>query len=318
MAGSRIIGLGKAQGDRVVTNSDMERIVDTQDAWIQNKTGIRSRYFAENRTNADMAAEAAEEAIRSAGIDRSEIGLCIVCTFTPDDFTPGVSCSVCGTLGLSERVMAFDLNGACAGFIFGCNLADGLLAGGKNGKYALIIGSEKISPLMDMTDRSTCVLFGDGAGAAVLVYDEEAEFSFYGGCVPNHEVLFCGRKRGRIEMAGQEVYRFAVSKVPECISAVLTQMNRTEADVDYFVCHQANERIIDAAARRISRDRQKFFKNLYEYGNISAASIPIALCEMKEQGLLSFRRSLVCTGFGAGLTYGCMWIESCIGQMRRE
>ena len=99
---------------------------------------------------------------------------------------------------------------------------------------------------------------------------------------------------------------------------MLTQMNRTEADVDYFVCHQANERIIDAAARRISRDRQKFFKNLYEYGNTSAASIPIALCEMKEQGLLSFRRSLVCTGFGAGLTYGCMWIESCIGQMRRE
>lgn len=310
MAGIKIIGLGRAEGDRVVTNDDLAKIVDTSDEWVREKTGIRTRFFAEQKTNEDMACEAAAQAVKQACIDPKEIALCIVATFTPDDFTPAIACSVAGRVGLSEKVMAFDLNGACAGFIFGCNIANGLLGSGM-GKYALIIGSEKISPLMDMGDRGTCVLFGDGAGAAVLEYDEAAEFLFYGGCEANKEVLYCSREKTAIQMSGQEVYRFAVNKVPECIKAVFVASGYTDADIDHFVCHQANERIIDAAARRISKDKEKFYKNLYRYGNTSAASIPIALREMDEEHLLNGGDKLICTGFGAGLTYGCMLITFC-------
>ena len=310
MAGIKIIGLGKSQGDQVVTNDDLARIVDTSDEWVRAKTGIRSRFFAKNKSNGDMAYEAAVQAIENAGIDREDIAMCIVCTFTPDDYTPAVACNVAGRLGLSEEIQAYDVNGACSGFIYGCNMANALLAGNR-GKYALVIGSEKISPLMDMRDRGTCVLFGDGAGAAVLEYDPAAEFVFYGGCAPNKEILYCSLEEGGIKMAGQEVYRFAVSKVPECIKVVLAEAGCTDKDIDYFVCHQANERIIDNAARRISKDQDKFFKNLYDYGNTSAASIPIALCEMEEQGLLHAGSKTVCTGFGAGLTYGCMLVTVC-------
>lgn len=307
MAGIKMIGLGKSQGDLVVTNDDLAQIVDTSDEWVRAKTGIRSRFFAKDKTNEDMAFEAAGQAIEKAGIDRKDIGLCIVCTFTPDDFTPAVACNVAGRLGLPEQIMALDINGACSGFIYGCNIANSLLAGKQN-QYALVIGSEKISPLMDMSDRGTCVLFGDGAGAAVLEYDQAADFVFFGGCAASKEILYCSRRETAIKMAGQEVYRFAVSKVPECIKEVLALAECTDKDIDYFVCHQANERIIDNAARRISKDKEKFFKNLYDYGNTSAASIPIALCEMEEQGLLHSGAKLICTGFGAGLTYGSMLI----------
>lgn len=310
MAGIKIIGLGRAEGDRIVTNDDLAQIVDTSDEWVRAKTGIRSRFFAEDKSNEDMAFEAANQALEKSGVSKADIAMCIVCTFTPDDYTPAVACNVAGRLGLPEQILALDINGACSGFIYGCNIANSLLAS-LPGKYALVIGSEKISPLMDMNDRSTCVLFGDGAGAAVLEYDKTAEFVFYGGCAANKEILYCSRKETAIKMAGQEVYRFAVSKVPECIKVVLDQAGYSDKDIDYFVCHQANERIIDNAARRISKDQDKFFKNLYSYGNTSAASIPIALCEMEEQGLLKSGSKTVCTGFGAGLTYGCMLITFC-------
>lgn len=312
MAGIKIIGLGRAEGEQIVTNDDLAKIVDTSDEWVREKTGIRSRFFAGKKTNEDMAVEAAMQAVEDAGIDKEEIGVCILCTFTPDDHTPAVAAGVAGRLGLPEEILAMDLNAACAGWIFGCNLANGLLApgGSHQGKYALIVGSEKISPLMDMGDRATCVLFGDGAGAAVLEYDSEAEFAFYGGCSPNKDILYCSKEDTAIKMAGQEVYRFAVGKVPEAIKAVLEKSGHDEEDIDHYVCHQANERIIDNAARRMKKSKEKFFKNLYRYGNTSAASIPIALREMKEQGLLQSGDKMVCTGFGAGMTYGCMLITN--------
>lgn len=307
MAGITLLGLGKARGETTVTNDDLAALVDTSDAWIREKSGIRSRWFARQKTNCDLAAEAAEAAIERSGVDRADIAACIVCTFTADDQTPAEACSVAGRLGLCEELLALDINGACAGFIYGCQLASGLLSMTRD-KYALVIGSERISPFMDMADRSTCVLFGDGAGAAVLGWDPAADFAFYGGCRPDRQVLHCARN-GRIRMGGQEVYRFAVSIVPKAIKEVLAKAGSSEADVDYFVCHQANERIIDGAARRIGGDPSRFFKNLYSYGNTSAASIPIALCEMEEQGLLKTGTRTVCTGFGAGLTYGCMMIS---------
>lgn len=310
MAGIKIVGLGKSHGDVKVTNIDMEKIVDTSDQWIQEKTGIVSRYFAVEKSNEDLAYEAAIDAISDSGVSIESIDYLILATFTPDDYTPATACRVAGRLGLKEEVMAFDINAACAGFIFGCNIANGLLASsGKKESIALVIGSERISPLMNMDDRTTCVLFGDGAGAAVIRYDEDCKFAFYGGCNSDRDVLFCDREKGHIHMKGQEVYRFAVSKVPEAIKATLKVAGLEKEDVCHYVCHQANERIIDNAARRIRGQEKKFYKNLYEYGNTSAASIPIALTEMKEEGLFKGKPSAICTGFGAGLTYGSMYIE---------
>lgn len=309
MAGIKILGLGKSRGDVTVTNQDMEKMVDTSDQWIRSKSGIRSRYFAVEKTNEDMAVEAAEEAIKKSGIDRADIGACIVCTFTAENNSPAVSCGVAGRLGLSQELMAFDINGACAGFIFGCNVARGLLSpADMRGKYALVIGSERISPYVDMEDRTTCVLFGDGAGAAVLAFDEDAEFWFSSGAIANKDVLYAGDEDRTIKMAGQEVYRFAVGQVPQSIKDVLEKSGKSEEEIDWFVCHQANERIIDNVARRFEGSRDKFFKNMYEYGNTSAASIPIALCEMDEKGMLKKDGPVVCSGFGAGLTYGSMVI----------
>ena len=308
MAGIRIIGTGSFPGDKIVTNSDMERIVDTSDQWIVSKTGIRSRYFADKLTNADMAYEAAVKALDDAKITAEDISVCIVCTFTPDDHTPGVSCQVAGKLGIQENALSFDLNGACSGFIYGCVTAEGILSS-RGGGYALVIGSEKISPLINMQDRSTCVLFGDGAGAAVVEYDKDAKFVYHTGCVPDRDVLGCDGKSHHITMEGQEVYRFAVSKASFSIAQLMKTGDISDDDIDYYVCHQANERIIDNIARRVSKKTDKFFKNLYGYGNTSAASIPIALAEMNEKSLLGERSRLLCSGFGAGLTYASLYVE---------
>lgn len=310
MAGIRIIGLGKSTGDQKISNDDLSKSVDTSDAWIREKSGIESRYFAKEKSNSDMALEAAEMAISDAGIDKSRIGYIIVCTFTPDAFTPSVACHVAGRLHLRENVMAMDLNGACTGFIYGCNTVNGMLATEKSTEktYGLVIGSEKISPFMDMKDRTTCVLFGDGAGAAVVEYESNSHFNFYGGCQPREDILHC-YKDAFIEMSGQEVYRFAVSKVPSCIDTVINASGIGPEEIDWFVCHQANERIIDHVARKFKGQTEKFYKNLYQYGNTSAASIPLALCDMAQEGLLRNGNRIVCTGFGAGLTFGSMLIE---------
>lgn len=308
MGGIRIAGFGRSRGDKLVSNNDLALRVDTSDSWIREKTGIRSRYFAENKTNAEMAAEAAASAMEQSGVDPAAIAMLLVCTFTPDYATPSVACEVAGRLGLDERIMALDINGACSGFIYGCTMADALLKD-RPGQYALIIGSEKISPLMDMDDRNTCVLFGDGAGAVVARYDEQGMFKSISGCVPDQEVLYCRRFDPAIEMKGQEVYRFAVGSIAGCTRDILSVSGLKAADIDHYVCHQANERIIDSAAGKTGIPADRFFKNLYSYGNTSAASIPIALCEMDEEGLLKEGDNVLCTGFGAGLTYGTMAIR---------
>lgn len=317
MAGIKITGIGGSKGEKVVTNLDFAETVDTSDEWIRSKTGIVSRYFAGERSNADMACEAAERALKDGEVGPDEIGLLIVCTFTPDDRTPGVACEVAGRLSLSESVLCLDVNGACSGFIYGCILADGFLksrAGAPSSKSpkpskALVIGSEKISPLLDMNDRTTCVLFGDGAGAVVLEYDEEAEFHSVYGCMPDREVLGCGQGDESIHMAGQEVYRFAVAKSSEATRTLMEESRISDADVDYFVFHQANERIIASSISRLKFPEEKFFVDVSEYGNTSAASVPLAMADMREKGLLRNGLRLVCTGFGAGLTYGSMYIR---------
>ena len=309
MAGIKITGIGGSKGEKSVTNFDLAKTVDTSDEWIRSKTGIVSRYFAGERTNADMALEAGEKAMKDADAKPQEIGLLVVCTFTPDDRTPGVACEVSGRLGLSENALCLDVNGACSGFIYGCILANGFLSSRTGAKKALVIGSEKISPLLNMDDRSTCVLFGDGAGAAVLEYDEDADFFSVYGCISDREVLGCGSGNASIHMAGQEVYRFAVNKSSEATKALMTGNDISEKDVDHFVFHQANERIIASSIARLGLPKEKFFVNVSEYGNTSAASVPLAMADMRDKEILKEGQKLICTGFGAGLTYGSMYIH---------
>ena len=309
MAGIKITGIGGSKGEKSVTNFDLAKTVDTSDEWIRSKTGIVSRYFAGERTNADMALEAGKKAMKDADAKPCEVGLLIVCTFTPDDRTPGVACEVSGRLGLSENALCLDVNGACSGFIYGCILANGFLSSRTGAKKALVIGSEKISPLLNMDDRSTCVLFGDGAGAAVLEYDEDADFFSVYGCISDREVLGCGSGNASIHMAGQEVYRFAVNKSSEATKTLMTGNDISEKDVDHFVFHQANERIIASSIARLGLPKEKFFVNVSEYGNTSAASVPLAMADMRDKEILKEGQKLICTGFGAGLTYGSMYIH---------
>ena len=309
MAGIKITGIGGSKGEKSVTNFDLAKTVDTSDEWIRSKTGIVSRYFAGERTNADMALEAGKKAMKDADAKPQEIGLLIVCTFTPDDRTPGVACEVSGRLGLSENALCLDVNGACSGFIYGCILANGFLSSRTGAKKALVIGSEKISPLLNMDDRSTCVLFGDGAGAAVLEYDEDTDFFSVYGCTSDREVLGCGSGKASIHMAGQEVYRFAVNKSSEATKTLMTGNDISEKDVDHFVFHQANERIIASSIARLGLPKEKFFVNVSEYGNTSAASVPLAMADMRDKEIMKEGQKLICTGFGAGLTYGSMYIQ---------
>lgn len=296
----QFLGFGRALPAHAVTNDELSLTVDTNDEWIASRTGIRQRYFAENgETNVSLASEAARRALQNAGIAPEEIGLCIVSTFTPDLATPSVSCGVAGALGLPAHAICFDLNAACAGFLYGLHTASGLL---HEGEYALVIGSEVISRLLDRTDRNTCVLFGDGAGAAVVCGDQTHPFVFAGGCTPDHRVLFCPTAGG-IQMEGREVFRFAAETVPKCIEAVLQKCGKTLDEVDLVVCHQANARIIDHVIRKLHADPAKFYLNVQRYGNTSAASIPLALSELADTGALA-GKSVLCVGFGAGLTYG--------------
>jgi 3-oxoacyl-[acyl-carrier-protein] synthase-3 len=280
-------------------------MVETSDSWIREKTGISSRHFAVHRTNADMAQEAAEEALFTAGITAEEIDMLLVCTFTPDLATPSLACQVAGHLGTKPNILAMDINGACSGFVYGSTVAASMLTAG-NVHRALVIGSEKISSMMDMEDRGTCILFGDGAGALVLEYDEDGIFESVAGCQPDDQILGCSRTDPAIYMSGQEVYRFATSQVPEAIVSLLAKVQMDREDIDYYVCHQANLRIIDSIARRLGVDRKKFYTNIETTGNTSAASVAICLSEMMEKGLLQSGMHVVCAGFGAGLTWGAM------------
>ena len=316
MDGLNILSIQSAIPKKSVTNDMMSKLVDTSDEWITKRTGIRHRYFVQDETNGDLASLAAKKAVEASGISKEDIVCCIVATFTPDNFTPSVACKVVGNLGLNEDVFAFDLNAACAGFIYGLKTARGILAQHPTGKYALVIGSEVISRVMDMTDRSTCVLFGDGAGAAVVGLDSQKLCYFHHGTQSDDQVLYSKAFPSENEavypaimMQGSEVFRFAVSSVTRCISEILKENNLTLDDIDHIVCHQANQRIISRIQKNMNIDPNKLFINLQNYGNTSAASIPIALSEMNEQNLLKSGQKIICVGFGAGLVWGGMLIQ---------
>ncbi len=315
MNGITICGTGSAVPENIMTNEDLTKLVDTNDEWISSRTGIKSRRIATTETTTGLAAAAARQAIQNSGIRSQDIGLLIVATFTPDNFTPSVACMVQRELGLNDVSMAaFDLNAACSGFIYSLVAAGGMLASMPE-KYGLVIGAEVVSRTIDYTDRGTCILFGDGAGAAVIKHKGNARLFGYLDAKGDEEIL-CAKSADKtaympqkLSMNGRDVYQFAVEIVPRCIQNVLDQADCTLDDIRYVVCHQANSRIITTAAERMGASPGQFVQNIETYGNTSAASIPILLDELNRGGKLSRGDRIIMAGFGGGLTWGAVMLE---------
>lgn len=287
----KITGTGSALPEQRVTNFDLAKKVDTSDAWIRERTGIVERRISDEQKGESVAflsAKAAEKALEMAGRTAQEIDLILVATCSPEMMLPCCACQVQGILG-AQNAVAFDINAACSGFLFALETAYAYL---KTGLYrnALIIGAEVLSKLVDWSDRSTCVLFGDGAGA-VLIEKDEAEseehfLSFSQGSDGAKGMVLSCERHGYIQMNGQEVYRFAVKQVPACIDAALERAGLSVSDIDMFVLHQANVRIIEAVAKRLKVDMEKFPVNLDRVGNMSSATVPVLLDELNREGKL--------------------------------
>ena len=305
----KLLGTGRHVPSRCLTNDDLSRLVDTSDQWIRERTGIVTRYLCgEGEGNTASALAAAKTAMDRAGVGPEDIGVCVAATFTPDHATPSLACELHQRLGLAETTPAFDVNAACTGFLPALENARCLLAAGHlRAPCALVVGSEVLSRITDFTDRSTCVLFGDGAAAAVIRLTDNAPYACVLGARGDAQILRSGGAGAAdrfIHMDGQAVFRFAVDAVPRCIGAVLAQAGMTLEEVDHVICHQANSRIIDYVVRKLKAPPEKFYKNMDRYGNTSAASIPIALDELLEKGLAREGQIALCVGFGGGLTWG--------------
>lgn len=312
--GVRIVGTGSALPSRVVTNDDLAQIVDTSDEWISTRTGIRSRCYCDadaGESHRTLVRDAAARALEAAGIEPAEVGVCLVATFTPELATPSAACLVQHDLGLAEDTLCLDLNAACAGFVYGLHVAECLLAQTTQ-PYALVIGADTLSRVMDFTDRTTCVLFGDGAGAAVLKRSEDAP-SLYAawGSRGNDEALWApglgANDPSYLHMDGRAVFRFATEVMPRVTEEVLALAGCTADDVDRFVYHQANKRIVDFAVKKLGLDPAKCAGNIDHTGNTSAGSVPILLDELVRAGELHAGDRVLMAGFGAGLTWaGCL------------
>lgn len=317
----KICGTGSWAPPKVWDNNDLARMVDTSDEWIQERTGVVQRHIAEeNEDTVTMASRAAQRALEDADMKAEEIDLIIVATISPTEIMPCVACGVQEKLG-AENATCFDLNGACTGSLLALNTAQAYLSQGIY-QTALVIGAEKLSALTDWTDRGTCILFGDGAGAVVLKAEESGRYAQVTQSIGKKGGALTLRSRNQIQyetdpkaketyiqMNGKEVFTFAVSKVPEAVKNLLSREKVPCEDIRYYLLHQANERIIRSAARRIGEDISKFPMNMDEYGNTSSASLLILLDEVKKSGKLQRGDKLVLAGFGGGLTYGASLIE---------
>ncbi len=298
---TRIIGTGSYIPKKVITNDDLSLTLDTSDAWISTRTGIHNRHIAEGMTSSDMAYIAARRAVDDSGLNPADIDVIIVATSSPDYAFPSTAALVQAKLE-AVNAACFDISAACTGFIYAYSIAQGYIAGGMY-KNILIIGTEVMSEHVDWKDRSVCVLFGDGAGAAMLTADKDNLSSVMihsDGSRGN--VLTCGKDN--IFMDGQEVFKFAVKTVPMSIQDILNKEHIRADDVGMYILHQANQRIIQAVSKRLGISMEKFPMNMQEYGNTSAASIPILLDELNRNNRLVRDELIVMSGFGAGLSWG--------------
>ena len=316
----KICGIGAYAPENFYDNHDIAKIVETSDEWIRERTGIVRRHIADEDTTMSMAVKAARAALENGKVEAKELDLILTATITPNTIIPCVSCEVQKALG-AENATCFDMSAACAGFVFAYNAAQAYIATGMY-RTILIIGSETLSNIVNWEDRGSCILFGDGAGAAVIRGEEGEVFP----CVTHSdgtmgEVLACesrhqkgweekeAAKQTYLSMDGKEVFKFAVKKVPEVIEELLGRTDYVKEDIDWFVLHQANQRIIESVAKRMKIDICKFPMNISEFGNTSSASIPILLDEMNRSGMLQKGQRIVIAGFGAGLSWGASLIE---------
>jgi len=317
-----IIGTGSFLPDKVITNHDLEKMVDTSDEWIRERTGISERRVApEGMTTSYMATEAAKKALDAAHLEAEDVDMIIVATITGDTPTPSVACMVQANLG-AKHAAAFDLNAACSGFVYGLNTAASFI-NSNMANHVLVIGAESLSRIVNWEDRGTCILFGDGAGAAVVTSVDDG-YGFKGCDMgadgtggPSLHMPAGGTAVPRtdanvaeglpfLHMNGPEVYKFAVRTMGKTVLTALKNAGMSLDDLDYFVPHQANRRIIDSAAHKLKLSSEKVFVNLHKYGNTSGASIGIALDEAVRTGLIKRGDTIALAGFGAGLTWASL------------
>lgn len=324
MRHATIIGTGSYLPDNIMTNDDMAKLVETSDEWIASRTGIRARRISTGENTSDLAYEAGLRALQKAGMKAAELDLIICATISPDSFMPTVACMVQEKLG-ATKAAAFDLTAACTGLVYAMAVANSFI---QSGMYTniLLIGAETLSKTLDWTDRSTCVLFGDGAGAVVVSASEVKQ-----GIRSIHLVSDGSKQdyltlpalqlknplistenedyRPVISMKGQEVFKFAVRSITDLIKTVLAKAGETEDAIKYIVAHQANYRIIEHAAKSAGIPLERFFVNVDRYGNTSAATIPIALDEMVQKDMLQPGDKIILVGFGGGMTSGAILVE---------
>lgn len=315
----KIYGTGSYVPEHVMDNDDLAKIVDTNDEWIRERTGIGRRHVIEEETTSYMAGQAAARAVEQSGIDPAEIDLILVATSSSEVIYPCAACEVQKAVG-AVHAAGYDLNAACTGFVLAFNTAQAYISAGLY-RTILVVGAESMSNMVDWTDRSTCILFGDGAGAVILRAEEgnPVYMAAHSDGVKGEALTQLSRhrrgwekeeeKESYIHMDGQAVFKFAVRKVPEIIEEVLGQTDVKLEEIDYFILHQANRRIIEAVAKRLKTDISKFPMNLEEYANTSAATVPILLDEMNRRGMFRRGQKIILSGFGAGLTWAACLLE---------
>ena len=299
----KICGTGAYIPEKILDNEALSKLVDTSDEWIRSRTGIRRRHIAgEKETVAFMAGEAAKAALQNAKVNGSAVELILAATMSAEEAMPGVAARVQQTIG-AKGAASFDINSACTGFLAALNTAQTYIEAGIY-KTVLVVGAEKLSSLVDWNDRNSCILFGDGAGAVVLKADPEGLYVQVSHSEGEKGQALTAPKNDFLQMDGRAVFEFAVSRVPEVIREVLKKAGIEKEEVDFYLLHQANRRIISAAVKRLGLEEERFPMNMEEYGNTSAASIPILLYEENRRGKLKKDSLLVLSGFGGGLTYG--------------
>ena len=314
---TEIIGTGSYLPEKILTNDDLSKLVDTSDEWIYTRTGIKARHIAsDDEVTSDLAVKAIQNALDDANVKAEEVDLLVIATITPDLVFPSTACIVQKKLGLKNAV-AFDVQAACSGFVYGLTMADAMIKAGQY-KTAVVVGVETLSRIMDWNDRTTCVLFGDGAGAAVLRATEEKTGILSYSIKSDGDYVdilkatggpSATKSSGYILMEGKDVFKLAVSRMPEISKEVVEKAGYTIADVDCFIPHQANIRIIDAALKNLDIPEEKVVKSIETHGNISSACIPLALDIARKKGQLKKGDRVLLTAMGAGFTWGSIFLK---------
>lgn len=331
MSGIKIIGTGSYIPEFVADNNKFSEILDTSDEWITPRTGIKERRISTDKPNYYMGAEAAKNALCDAGVDAKDIGLILLSTCSPDFFYPSASCLIQHAIG-ADNAACIDVNSACTGFITALDIAHKYLSVDPSMKI-LVVATERLSTQLDYTDRAMCILFGDGAGAAVITGSDKSCYTTLGAAGDEFKALYCKvnyqpncpwhgdidafyenrfdteSKQHFLQSDGHAVYKFAVNAMNNAVRTVLDKAGCTADEIDLVIPHQANLRIIDKATEMLGVSPDKVFKNIHKFGNVSSACIPLALDELKKEGKLHSGMKVCFVGFGAGLTYGAILMD---------